>query len=403
MASSYAVRLKAHVGIVFFGNGILIATWSPHIPWIGERHEFDDAGIGLLLLTMGAGAVTAMSGAGRIAARYGGERVTRIAAVVFAVMLPLAIAAPTRPLVFAAVVLLGGSIGSMDVAMNAVGVDVERRMGRPSMSFFHGGFSAGALAGAGIAYVVLHAGATPVQHAVGMSIAVSVGWAYSLRALPRDESSDGPSGHAARSAEPSRGLRARIGGLSLALITIAVLAIIVLAAEGTVVDWSAKLLRDDLHTSAAVAAIGFGAFSVTMAAGRFAGDWVNTHIGPVALVRWGGLLAAIGLGVAVATGTVWGAIAGYAVMGLGLANTVPVLFTAGARLGRTSAEGVGAVATAGYAGFLIAPPVVGFIARETSLPLALGVVAAVVLLVPVAAGAIARGETARGEKAARAA
>ncbi len=370
-------KFRRAVAATFFGVGAAFASWAPHIPYVSEKHGLDEAQLGQVLLAMGIGSVLSMVVAGPISARVGPHKVTLWAGLGIGVALTLPVLAPSVPLMVGALVVLGGVIGITDVAMNAVAADVEVRYARPTMSFFHGMFSAGALAGSVVAFLALRAGATPLEHMGAVAVIVTLAYLPSLRALPAP---------AAAATHDKAGVFKIPTG---ALLVIGLLVLVALAAEGAVFDWSAKLLRDDLATTGAVAALGYGAFSVTMAAGRFAGDWTNAHIGPVALVRWGAALAALGLGGGLAIGTPASVIAGFIVMGIGLANTVPVMFTAGAARGRTQAEGIAAVAVMGYVGFLVAPPLIGLLANATSLAQALGVVSVALVAVVLTARAVA--------------
>jgi hypothetical protein len=289
------------------------------------------------------------------------------AGVALAFVAPLPVIAPSLWTLMIALLAWGAAIGSMDLAMNAVAADVEHRARRPLMSSFHGMFSLGALGGSVIAFGAIRAGLTPFEHMTAVSVLVLVGAWTSFRALPpatrgMDEAGEASSG---RLRWPGR-----------ALLVVGVIALIVLAAEGAVENWSALVLKENFGSSASFAALGYGALSLTMAIFRFLGDGINKRVGPVALLAGGAGLAGVGLAFGMIVGTPWAGVVGFGIMGIGLANTVPIVFSAGAAHGRTAAEGLSAVAVLGYLGFLVAPPTIGFVAEATSLPIALGCVAA---------------------------
>jgi hypothetical protein len=260
--------------------------------------------------------------------------------------------------------------------MNAHGVVVERRLGRPVMSSYHGMYSLGGLIGAGLAALLLLALA-PVTHAILITAAAV---AIAAVALPHLL----PAAADMRGSGPAFALPGRysllLGGLTfLAMIS-----------EGAVLDWSALHMKENSGVSAGVAALGFASFSATMAAGRFTGDWMRAHYGAVPLVRASGILAAAGLAIALLAPNPAVAVLGFAVVGLGMANLVPVLYgAAGALPGAAAGPAIAAVATMGYFGFLSGPPLIGFLAHATSLTLALGLIAIACLVIAFAASAAA--------------
>ena len=357
-------RSRWAINLVFAANGILVTTWAPHLPFLKVELSLSDSAIGLALL---AGSIGAILGATLVAAplngHFGPDRVTRVATFAFALSIPLIITAESFSGLAAALFYFGFTIAIMDVAMNAIAADVEVAFKRPIMSSFHAAFSIGALAGAGVSSVAIDLAIDPGLHATVMTILVLAAVTWALAVLPPAVRTLGK-GESKRMALP-RGT----------LLVVGLIAMVVLMAEGAVLDWSAILIADSYAGTGWRIAAGLAAFQATMAVCRLAGDWVNSHIGPVALVRWGTALAAVGLGLAVTIQTPWGAIIGFAIMGIGLANTVPVVFTAAASHGRTSAEGLSSVAALGYAGFLIGPPATGFLSDLFTLPLALGIMA----------------------------
>lgn len=370
------------VSTIFFVNGTVFASWVPHIPFVQTRLDLSEGILGLALLAIAAGAVTSLTLSGWLVGRFGSRRVTSVATVFFCAVLPLPILAPDLPLLIPALMLLGMGNGAMDVAMNAQGVAVENRYSWPIMSSFHGLFSLGGLFGAGLGGLLLSAGVHPLGHVLGTALVMGlVGLIALTRLLP-----DGPR----EPAQPVFALPPRpVVGLSL-------LAFFSLVGEGAMADWSAVYLRNWLGAGPGLAAAGFAAFSLMMALGRLTGDRLKSRFGPVNLVRYSTALAAAGLGLALLLGHPAAAIIGFGCVGLGLANVVPILFSAA---GRTPGVGVGtaiaAVATVGYLGFLAGPPLIGFAAEATSLPLALWLVVFAIASVAAFSHIIGRANNAR--------
>ncbi|HWC01563.1 MAG TPA: MFS transporter [Methylomirabilota bacterium] len=353
---------RAAVGTVFFLNGFVLATWVPYIPRVKAVHGLGDGALGGVLLAMAGGAVAILPAAGWLVARMGSRRITLLAAAGLALVLPLPILAPTAVVAAAALALLGAANATLDVAMNAQGVAVEATLGRPVLSSLHGLFSSGGLAGAAAAVGAMAAGVPAAGHVLAVTLAsfvvlVAMGGAL-LPTLPTGAS------RAPVFAWPPRGLLG-LGGLTFCA----------LLAEGAMGDWSAVYLHDALGATRAFAGTGFAAFSLTMAAGRFGGDRLVARLGPAGLLRVSGGLAAVGLVAALAIGHPVVGVAGFALVGFGLANSVPVLFRVAGRMpGVPAGTALAAVATTGYAGFLAGPPAIGLVAESVGLPAALGLV-----------------------------
>jgi fucose permease len=229
------------------------------------------------------------------------------------------------------------------------------------MSSFHGLFSIGGLAGAAAAALAMSVDVGPASHllaTVAGLLLLTFGAIAFLFPTP-------PS--MART-----GLRLARGPL----ITLGVLALCSLMAEGAIGDWAAVYLRDDLAAGAGFAAFGFAAFSLAMAAGRFLGDRMVRHYGGPAVLASGTGTAALALATALLLGNPTIALIGFAAVGLGLANAVPILFSAAGKIAGVLPElAIAAVSTAGYCGFLVGPPVIGLIADHFTLGAGLVLVA----------------------------
>jgi predicted MFS family arabinose efflux permease len=358
----------------FLLSGIGMSTWAPMVPFAKTRLGLDEAHLGLVLLCMGVGSAGAMPLAGYLCHRYGNRRVLSIAAPLLCIALPLLTLAQSQALLGAALALFGGSLGVVDVAMNAHAVDVERLHGRPIMSGFHGLFSVGGLIGSAGMAALLGAGAPLTACAVAVSIlllAVVVTQWRSLLDTPRDD---------------TVATRSAFAMPSPTIILLGLLCLGVFLAEGAMLDWSAVFLRSARGFDISHAGLGFSVFSIAMATNRLLGDRITGVLGPKRVLRYGGAVAAAGFVIACALPWPATSLVGFALVGLGAANIVPVLFSAAGRSPGTSAGiAIATVTALGYAGMLAGPAVIGLIARATSLPLALGGIA--ILLAVVSANA----------------
>jgi len=372
------IRTRVALSAFFFINGAVLASWVAHIPAVKQGLGIGDGVLGAVLLCMAVGAVAALSIAGRLVARFGSRRVATIAATGLCLALPLPILSPTIALVGIALLVLGACNGLLDVSMNAQAVVVERLYGRPIMSSFHGLFGLGGLVGAGAAGALMWFGITPAVHVIGTAVATAVVVWLAGRVLVADPPAAPAAG--ARGARPVAALR-----------WLGLLAFAALMTEGAMGDWSAVYLHDVLASSPALASTGFAAFSMMMAIGRLTGDRVVAAWGSASVLRASGVLAGAGLGAALVIGQPLAAVAGCALVGLGIANVIPILFSrAGSLRGVEPGPALAAVASTGYCGFLAGPPLIGMFAELTSLPTALGAVVAACGFIALRARSVSR-------------
>ncbi|MCB2012472.1 MAG: MFS transporter [Geminicoccaceae bacterium] len=368
----------AHRGIaaVFLLNGMALGSWAANLPSIKARLAIDEAQLGLALLVMGGGAVLAMVLAGPFIDRRGSRGLTLWSGLVMAMVLPLSAFVPSWSSLLVAAFLLGTSNGIMDVAMNAHGLAVERQLARPVMSMLHGCFSLGGIVAAVLVGGSLTLGFGLQANLVAVSLLLFVALLQVGRSLlPASVENDG-TGHGAG------------GGVALALPTgpllpVALMALVGFLAEGSMIDWAAVYLRESLSSGEAVAAFGFGVFAGAMAIGRFLGDRIIARFGRLLVLRVSALLAVSGFATALLPQGIPTAFLGYALVGFGVANIVPILFSAGGSMpGFGSGTGVAAVATAGYGGALTGPALIGFLASATSLRVALATGAVLLIVIP---------------------
>jgi len=353
--------------VVFFITGFGNSAWAALVPFAKARADISDGALGLLLLCLGVGSIVTMPISGACAAKFGCRRVMVAAALVIAATLPFLTTFSAFPSLVVTLMLFGAGIGAIDVAMNIQAIIVERASGRSMMSGFHGLFSLGGIAGAGGMAVLLSSGASPLAATLCVSLGVLAALAISAKhLLPYGAKNEGPA-----FAIP-HGIVLFIGMLCFVLFL----------AEGAVLDWSAVFLTSIRHMAPSYAGLGYAAFAATMTIGRLAGDRIVDRLGQKRVVLIGGLCAAFGFVVATAVPSWQMALLGYALVGVGCANIVPVLFSA---VGRQSVMpenvAVPAIATLGYAGILAGPAGIGFVAHLTDLPTAFLILAAMLIAV----------------------
>jgi predicted MFS family arabinose efflux permease len=347
---------------VFFVNGAAIGTWVAQIPWIQERFDLSESSMGLVIAGMSLAVVAAFPVAGQAVVRHGSERMTWIGGIATSLAVNLTVLAPEPVLVAAGLVVLGASSATMDVSMNSHGVGVERGLDRPIMSSLHAGWAFGGMAGSAFSASLVALGVDPrVTVAIASVLMLGVLAASASRIGP-GSAAEGES--AQRFTLPSRGV-----------LLLAVLCLLVMLTEGAMADWGGIYLRQDLGAEAALAALAFACFTGGMTVGRVFGDWANRHTGPVALLRLGALVTGVSLAAMLLIGHPAAALLGLFAIGLGVANGVPLMFSAA---GRHSPEGpaIAAVSSMGSLGFLAGPPLIGFLADATTLPWALGTLTA---------------------------
>lgn len=363
-----SARLRTALTVFFALDGFLFAGWVVRIPAIKHQTGATPSTLGLALLGVSAGAVITMMLTGRLCRRYGSHAVT----VVCGVLLSLSIALPaqTHSVLALGLVLLvfGAAYGGMNVAMNSAAVDLVTAIRRPVMPSFHAAFSFGGMAGAGLGGLVA-GGLSASTHLFALTgiglLVTAVTGPVLLRHRPATAATASKPGTAGPPERPRRmDSRAR-----RIVILFGVIALCTAYGEGALAEWGALHLTQDLDANPGLAAAGYSLFALTMAIGRLTGTTLLERFGQTRTLVAGGATAAAGMLLGALAPTLWLALLGFAVTGLGLANIFPVAVgRAGALAG---AGGVAAASTLGYGGMLLGPPVIGFLADWFSLPVAL--------------------------------
>jgi MFS family permease len=380
MTTTSARHARWAVTAIFIAHGVLIGAWVPHIALAKERLAVGPATFGLALLAIAAGAVIAMPLAGVAINRFGSASVILVTGIAFCIAFFGPLSAQTLPLFLLAGLAMGAAIGSMDVAMNAHGIAVEKQLKLPAMSQFHGGFSLGGMAGAFAGAALLHRyGAMP--QAITAFAACLAGMLAAACFLLPNSVDKGLSG--SHFAWPTK-----------ATIGLGLLCFLALMVEGSILDWAAIMLREKFFVEASFAALAFGFYQGGMTVARFAGDWLRLKFGAIRLVWVSALMTAAGTTAALVAPTPWLATLAFIFAGLGIGNIAPILFAGGGSLEPGApGRGIAAVTTLGYSGFLAGPALIGFAAELSTLPLALGITVLAALVIAVFARTVDAADT----------
>jgi MFS family permease len=369
---------RAAVSGLFFLNGLMVGSWAPKLPVLMQRLDISEAVAGGIVLVLGLGSITIMPVFGALTARRGSARAVRLAALLAVPTLLLISISPNLSATMATVFLFGGMIGAMDVAMNANAVAVERGRRRAIMSSCHGFWSLGGVVGAGLGGMAITL-LGEVWHAVAVTLLLAAGLAVILPRVLQDAPVAGGA-TAAPLRLPRQPMPYVIGFMALCC----------MVPEGAILDWAAVYLQREMGASLSLAGWGFAGCAATMAVMRFLGDALRHRLGAVSMLRLSALVAIAGMGIAGMAGTPALAITGFALAGIGIANLVPIAFSAAGNLpGLANGIGLSVVTTMGYSGILLAPGTIGWLAERMSFSsIYLGLAA--LLMVPLLLSPLAR-------------
>lgn len=365
-----AGRAEQHsTRLLFLLAGFSAAAWASLVPVAKAATGVNEGQLGLVLLCLGIGSLLAMPVSGVLSTRHGCRKVLMVCGVALCACLPLLASVQNVFTLAASLFFFGAMIGIFDCVMNIQAVIVERNSKRPLMSGFHGFFSLGGLLGAATTSAIMDLGVSPFATVSGIALAgVLLLMGIRRHVLPYGNPAEGP---------PFALPRGEVLFLGMLCMT-------VFLVEGSMMDWSAVMLAENHGMPVAQAGYGFAAFSLTMTFGRLTGDRIVARVGRRRVVTVGGLLAMGGILLATLVPLWQAALLGYAMVGLGCSNIVPVLFTAvGRQTSMPQSVAVPAMSTLGYAGVLAGPAAIGFIAHHSSLPMAFLLVAALMLFVAI--------------------
>jgi fucose permease len=376
LPTAVAYRGRWSVAAIFLVNGFLIGSWAPQIPGFLARLQITEFTLGLLILIFGLGALSAMPWCGTLINRFGSRRVIEMFGAVGIFGLVLIVLAPSVLLAAMALFVFGATVGGMDVAMNANAVEVERRLRRAVMSSSHGFWSLGGFAGGSLGGLLIKDGGA-LLHAIVVTVIALIVFIGAARGLVTET-------------KPTIRQKFRFSLPKVpAVYLVGIIALFSMIPEGAVLDWAALYLKQELGAGIATAGFAFAAFSGTMALMRFVGDAVRNRFGAVTTLRVSALVAAAGMLVGGLAPNAWIAISAFAFSGFGIANMVPIAFSAaGNQPGLSPGAGLSTVTAMGYSGILLAPSFIGFIGQHVGFAPAFVGVSVLLVIVFLMAGLV---------------
>jgi len=357
-------RARLAVAGSFFLQGLCFASWGSRIPAVQERFHLTEAGLGALLFALPLGLMASLPVTAALIARIGSKKTLTLAILGYASFLSFVGAAPNLSLLTLALFAFGFFGNAVNISVNTQAVAVEALYAKPVMATFHGLWSAAGFTGAGLGLALVAIGVAPREHFFLVSGFVALGFlAFRpyLLAPGREKSGDGPPAFA----RPDRGL-----------LLLGVIAFCSMIAEGAMFDWSGVYFRDVVGAKRAYVGAGYTAFLSTMAIARFCADSLVHRFGARRMLRANGMLAGLGLLLAVAAPSFYPALLGFFLVGIGVSSVVPLVYSAAGKSGRLNpSSAISAVSTLGFLGFLLGPPFIGFVAQASSLRLSFFLVA----------------------------
>jgi MFS family permease len=346
--------LRAAVGAVFFLPGLIFASWASRIATIQQTLKLSDAGLGAILFCIPVGLLISLPIAGWLISHVGSRRLVILGLIGYAIALIGLGAAPNVPVLMACMIAYGFASNTVNIAVNTQAVATEKLYTKPIMASFHGLWSLAGFVGAGIGTLMIGKGIIPLHHFIFIAVAIGLGILISKGYLLNDR---GPSEQGPAFVLPDR-----------SLIKLGVIAFCSMICEGAMFDWSVVYFKKIVNAHGAWMGAGYTAFMCTMAIGRFVADSFNHRFGLKRTLQVSGLLTASGLIVAVIFPYIYTAMLGFLLVGFGVSSVVPMVYSAAGR-SKTMSPGMAlaAVSTIGFVGFLIGPPVIGFIAGAFNL------------------------------------
>ena len=370
-------RVRGAATAFFAIDGFIFASWAVRIPAVKLAAHASSASLGLALLGLSGGAVATMTISGALCRRFGSHRVIVAAGVLLSLALLLPTLARSPLWLGLALAAFGTGYGCLNVSMNSLAVDIVAALRRPVMPYFHAAWSFGGLLGASVGGLLApHLAPLPdfvLVAAAGLAVTAVCGRVILRYPLVVD--------HAAAADRPAAGV-AR-GSIWRVVLIFGLIAACSSYGEGAIGDWGALHLRQDLGAGAGLAAAGYAAFALAEASGRLAGSWLLAHLGQTRVLALGGLTACGGMLAAALAPSLGVALVGFALTGLGVANMFPAAMTRAGLL--AGPNGVAVASTLGYTGFLLGPPMIGFLAASVGLRAGLTTVSLLALVAAVLA------------------
>jgi MFS family permease len=348
---------RVGVSVFFFLQGLTFATWASRIPDIKNFLGLTDAGLGAVLFALPAGQLTAMGLSGYLVGRFGSRKILSIGALLYPAVLVLLGTVTTVWQLTIGLFLFGICGNLCNISANTQAIGVERIYRRSIMASFHGLWSLAGFLGGLISSFMVADHIAPLTHFCIIYIVAFVG-ILSARPymLPRDA-------HQGKRTTGKFFVRPDSYIVKLGLIAFACM-----ICEGTMFDWSGIYFEKVVEAPVELTRLGYVAFMSTMAGGRFAADWLVTKFGVTRILQTSGIIIVSGMSLAVAIPTITFATIGFLMIGIGVSSVVPLVYSlAGKSKKMLPSLALASVASIGFLGFLIGPPIIGFIAEALSL------------------------------------
>jgi MFS family permease len=388
-------RVRGAATAFFAIDGFIFASWAVRIPAVKVAAHASSGTLGLALLGLSGGAVATMTISGALCRRFGSHRVIVATGTLLSLALLLPPLARSPLWLGLALLVFGVGYGGLNVAMNSLAVDLVAAIRRPVMPYFHAAWSFGGLFGAGLGGLVAPHLA-PLSHLALVAVAglavtalcgrtlflhpITVNYAIGDQTVLAETALDHPApDHPAQTTARAGGH----GSVRRVVLLFGLIALCSAYSEGAIGDWGALHLRQDLGAGPGLAAAGYAAFALAEASGRLAGSWLLSRLGQTRVLALGGLAACVGMLAAALAPSLGLALAGFALTGLGVANMFPAAMTRAGLL--AGPNGVAVASTLGYTGFLLGPPMIGFLAGSVGLPTGLTTVSLLALVATVLA------------------
>ncbi len=349
-------QIRMAVSVFFFCQGLCFSAWASRIPDIKGALQLTDAALGSILFALPAGQLTAMPFSGKLVTHFGSKKVLRICLVLYAICLTN-MGLATQPWQLAIALFLFGVCGNMcNISVNTQAIGAEKLYGRPIMTSFHGVWSTAGFTGAAISFLLVSQHISPYMHFWIVAITVFIAVVLSQRYLQSGRSSVKPEKKKFFSKPNS------------ALVQLGIIGFCSMASEGAMFEWSGVYLKQVVGAPEKLTMIGFGAFMVMMASGRFLGDKLIQRFGRKSMLRISGIMVSSGLFISVLFPYLLTTILGFLIVGLGVSSIVPMVYSSAGKIPKIPPGiALASVSSISFLGFLIGPPLIGYIAEISSL------------------------------------
>jgi MFS family permease len=348
------LRSRIAISSIFFLHGLCFGSWGSRIPAIQDMHHLSESELGTLLLSIPVGQILSMPLAASLVARFGSRQILSLAIVLYAFVLTTLGFAPTATILILCLMTFGLASNMVNVSLNTQAVELEAIYKKPIMASFHGLWSSAGFVAAAIGAVMIGQNITPFIHFVFISIAVLIAMYFCSQSL--------------LPGKPQTVAKSSFSLPDRSILGLGLIAFLSMMCEGAMFDWSGIYFKKVIHAEGAWIGAGYVAFMTTMAGTRFIADKFKEKFGLITVMRISGLLIFSGLMLSVLFPYLVSSILGFFMVGAGVSALVPMVFSeAGRSKIITPSAAIAAVSTIGFLGFLIGPPVIGWIAGLSSL------------------------------------